>query len=273
MMKKMLAMLLACVMVFALAGVSAEGKLEAVQGAGKLVIGTDAAWAPFEYIGANGEITGADMEIGKYLAEKLGVEAVLTNLTFDTLITALESGEIDMAIAAMTITEERKDAVDFSIPYTVAEQYIIVPEDNDSVKTVNDLAGYSIGVHLGTTGDFLVSDAIMLPEGALYNTGAQVQQYKFLTDACLAMKNGELGAIVCDTLLAKNLVAVNGGLKCFELVYADGSSTTEEYGIAMKKGNDDFVAKINELLTPIIEDGTINNWILEHTEKAAEIAE
>ena len=85
------------------------------------------------------------------------------------------------------------------------------------------------------------------------------------------LKNGELGAIVCDTLLAKNLCAVNPGLKCFELAYADGSSTIEEYGIAMKKGDEAFVAKVDELLKTIIDDGTVDKWILEHTDKAAEI--
>ena len=149
--------------------------------------------------------------------------------------------------------------------------YVYKMSAGDSVSVLEDLAGYAIGVHLGTTGDFLVSDAIMLDGGALYNTGATVQQYKFLTDACLALKNGELGAIVCDTLLAKNLCAVNPGLKCFELAYADGSSTIEEYGIAMKKGDEAFVAKVDELLKTIIDDGTVDKWILEHTDKAAEI--
>ncbi|MBR1408089.1 MAG: transporter substrate-binding domain-containing protein [Clostridia bacterium] len=249
----------------------ADGKLDSIQAAGKLVMGTDAAWPPFEYIGANGDPAGSDIEIGAYIAAQLGVELEVKNIAFDSLSTALMSDEIDVAIAAMTITEERKDAVDFSVPYTNAQQYIIVNDDNDTVKVLDDLAGQAIGVHLGTTGDFLVSDAIMLDSGVLYNSGASVQQYKFLTDACLALKNGELSAIVCDTLLAKNLVAVNDGLKCFELAYADGSSTIEEYGIAMKKGDEAFVAKVNELLQTIIDDGSVDKWILEHTEKAAEI--
>ena len=270
-MKKILIALLLCALSLSAVCGLAEGKLEAIQAAGKLVMGTDAAWPPFEYIGANGEPDGSDIEIGRYLAQQLGVELEVKNIAFDSLSTALVSNEIDVAIAAMTITEERKDAVDFSVPYTVAQQYIIVNDDNDSVSVLEDLAGYAIGVHLGTTGDFLVSDAIMLDGGALYNTGASVQQYKFLTDACLALKNGELGAIVCDTLLAKNLCAVNPGLKCFELAYADGSSTIEEYGIAMKKGDEAFVAKVDELLKTIIDDGTVDKWILEHTDKAAEI--
>lgn len=270
-MKKIFALILIAALALSASAVLAEGKLESIAAAGKLVVGTDAAWPPFEYIGANGEPDGSDIEIGKWLAEQLGVTLEVKNIAFDTLSTALNSGEIDLAIAAITITDERKEEMDFTSPYTVAQQYIIVNGDNDSVTYFEDLAGMGIGVHLGTTGDFMVSDAVMLPDGALYNTGASVHQYKFLTDACLALKNGELGAVVCDTLLAKNLCVVNPDLKCFELMNADGSMTIEQLGIMMKKGDAEFLSKIDGLLKQIIDDGSVDKWILEHTEKAAEL--
>ena len=271
-MKKFFALVLAmilCLSTAAFAEAEPTGKLAEVLAAGKLVVATDAAWAPFEYIGAEGEVTGSDIEIAKYIAEQLGVELEIINVAFDTISTYLDNDEADLSVTAMTITEERKETIAFSIPYTVAQQYIIVNDDNEVVKTIEDLAGQAIGVHLGTTGDFLVSDEIMLDTGVLCNTGASVQQYKFLTDAALALKNGELGAIVCDTLLAENICAVNEGLKCFALTYADGTANIEELGIAMKLGEDEFVAKINEIITPIIEDGTVDAWIVEHTELAS----
>ena len=164
-------------------------------------------WAPFEYIGADGKPTGSDIELAQYIADQLGVKLNVINVAFDSISTYLMNDEADLSLSAMTITEERKETLDFSVPYTVAQQYIIVLEDNENVKTIEDLAGVCIGVHLGTTGDFLVSDECMM--GVLANTGAAAMQYKFLTDAALALKNGELGAIVCDTALAENLVAVN----------------------------------------------------------------
>lgn len=254
------------------ASVSAGGKLQQVLDAGKLVVCTDPAWAPFEYIGADGQPAGSDIELANYLAEQLGVKLELVNVAFDSISTYLINDEADLALSAISITEERKQTLDFSLPYTTAQQYIIVPEDNGTIKTIEDLAGATIGVHLGTTGDFLVSDEVNLDTGTLYNTGASVNQYKFLTDAALALKSGELGAIVCDTLLAENLCAVNDGLKCFPLAYAAGEAELEQIAIAMKQGNPEFVAKINELLEPIIEDGTVDNWIVEHTEKASELA-
>ena len=152
-------------------------------------------------------------------------------------------------------------------PYTTAQQYIIVLADNEAVTAIDDLGGQNIGVHLGTTGDFLVSDEVMM--GVLAGTGANVAQYKFLTDAALALKNGELGAIVCDTMLAENIVAVNEGLKCFPLTYKAGEAEIEQLGIAMKKGDAEFVAKINEIIAPIIADGTIDKWLVEHSELAS----
>lgn len=249
----------------------AEGKLESIQEKGKIVLATDAVWAPFEYIGPGGEATGADVEIAQYIADQLGVELEIKNVAFDTLITYLVNDEADIVLAAMTITEERAETVDFSQPYTVAQQYIVVPEEDETTQYIDDLAGKVIGVHLGTTGDFIASDEVDLPEGVLNGTGASVAQYKSLPDAALAMKNGELGAIICDTLMAENLVATNEGLKCFEMLYKDERNTTEEYGIAMKKGDQEFVDKINEIIAPIVEDGTIDGWILEHTELASQI--
>ena len=271
-MKKLLSLVFALVLVVGVFSANAESpKLESILKSGKLVCATDAAWAPFEYVGENGAVTGCDLEIAAYIAQQLGVELEIVNVAFDTLPTYLANDEADVVLAAMTITEERAESVDFSIPYTTACQYIIVAEDDDSVSTIEDLAGKAIGVHLGTTGDFLVSDEIMLPEGVLYETGAVVQQYHFLTDACLALKNYELQAIVCDTQLAMNLCASNSGLKCFELVYADGSKTDEQYGVAMKKGDAEFVAKVNEILAPIVEDGTIDGWIVKHSELSSNL--
>lgn len=272
-MKKILAVILSLILVIGIpmsCCAAQTSKLEAIQKAGKIILATDACWAPFEYIGANGEPDGADVEIARYIAEQLGVELEIINVAFDSLPTYLVNNEADIVLAAMTITEERKEAINFSDPYTKAEQYIVVVAGDTGVSTIEDLAGRTIGVHLGTTGDLIISDEILL--GCLNGTGAEVLQYKALPDAALAMLNGELQAIVCDTLMAENLCAANDGkLECFPMQYADGSTTDEEYAIAMAKGDEEFVAKINEIIAPIIADGTVDNWIVEHTEISSNI--
>ena len=244
--------------------------LARIQESGKLVVATDAAWPPFEYMeGEN--VVGADLEIAADIAESLGVELEIVNAAFDSLSMYLENGEADLAIAAITVTEDRKEAMEFSEPYCDSYQYIVVKADNEDVKNIDDLAGYIIGVHLGTTGDFLASDEVDM--GVLAGTGASVQQYKDLTVAAMGLNAGDVQAIICDKLLAENLCTVNDGLKCFEATYADGSSTLEQYAVAAAKGETDLIEKVNEVVLPLKEDGTIDGYILDHSERAAAINE
>jgi polar amino acid transport system substrate-binding protein len=237
---------------------------------GKLIVATDAAWPPFEYMeGEN--VVGADLEIAADIADSLGVELEIVNVAFDSLSMYLDNGEADLAIAAITVTEEREETMEFSEPYCDSRQYIVVKEDDDTVESIDDLAGYIIGVHLGTTGDFLASDEVNM--GVLAGTGASVQQYKDLTIASMGLNAGDVQAIICDELLAKNLCTVNEGLKCFEATYADGSSTLEQYAVAAAKGETELIEKVNEVVVPLKEDGTIDEYILEHSERAAAINE
>ena len=244
--------------------------LERVLEKGKLVVATDAAWPPFEYMeGEN--VVGVDLDIAKDIADGLGVDLEIINVSFDSLSMYLENGEADLALAAITVTEDRADAMEFSEPYCESSQYIVVKEDNDDVKSIDDLAGYTVGVHLGTTGDFLISDEVNM--GVLAGSGASVQQYKDLTIAAMGLNAGDVQAVVCDKQLAENLCTVNDGLKCFEAVYADGSSTQEEYAVAAAKGETDLIAKVNEIIVPLKEDGTIDQYILDESAKASALNE
>ena len=244
--------------------------LERVLEKGKLVVATDAAWPPFEYMeGEN--VVGVDLDIAKDIADGLGVDLEIINVSFDSLSMYLENGEADLALAAITVTEDRADAMEFSEPYCESSQYIVVKEDNDDVKSIDDLAGYMVGVHLGTTGDFLISDEVNM--GVLAGSGASVQQYKDLTIAAMGLNAGDVQAVVCDKQLAENLCTVNDGLKCFEAVYADGSSTQEEYAVAAAKGETDLIAKVNEIIVPLKEDGTIYQYIVEESAKSSALNE
>lgn len=277
MIKKVLAAALALVMVLALTacgggsgGEEEGGKLAQIQEKGKIVVCTDAAWAPFEYIGEGGQPTGIDIEIAQAIADELGVELEVSNIAFDTIPTVLANGDADLALACITITDERKEQMAFTDPYTTVMQYIVVTSDS-SVATMDDLAGGMIGTHLGTTGDFMVSDEIS--EGVLKDTGAQNNQYKALPDAAEELKSGTLQGIVCDSVLAENLVKANGdALKCFAVKYADGSSPEEEQiGAAMAQGDEEFTAKINEIVQELASSGQIDEWFVQHSEAASKL--
>ena len=275
--KKMMMIVLSAVIVLALAacggGSSSDsegGKLAAIQEKGKIVVCTDAAWAPFEYIGEGGQPTGIDIEIAQYIADQLGVELEVSNIAFDTIPTALVNGDADLALACITITDERKEQMAFTDPYTSVQQYMVVTADS-KIASMDDLAGKMIGTHLGTTGDFLVSDEV--DSGVLAGSGAQNNQYKALPDAAEELKSGTLSAIVCDSVLAENLVTANGdALKCFPVVYADGTEAeVENIGAAMAQGDDEFTAKINEIIQELVANGQIDEWFVKHSEEASKL--
>ena len=269
-MKKTMALVVGMMMAASLAGCGAKNEsktVDDIKKAGKLVMATDAPWAPFEYIADTDTPVGSDIDLAQAIADQWGVELEIINTAFDTLPQYLDNGKADIVIAAMTITDERKEQMAFSDPYTVSTQYIIVNEADTSVKTIEDLAGKKVAVHLGTTGDFLVSDEIA--DGCLKDTGAEVVQYKNLTEGCLALQKGDVDAVMLDLLAAQNFCAVNDGLTCFEAKYADGSSTKEEYGIGVKKSNTELVKAINEAIKPMVENGSIDASIEKHKELAS----
>ena len=125
---------------------------------GVLTVGTNAEFPPFEYVDDNGEPDGFDIALIKAIGEKLGVTVEVENMEFDSLVSSIGS-KIDIAIAGMTVTDERKGSVDFSDPYYEAVQFVIVPAGSE-IATAADLVGKTIGVQLGTTGDFIASDDI-----------------------------------------------------------------------------------------------------------------
>ena len=246
--------------------------VDAIKKKGELVLYTDATWPPYEYVGEGGRVEGSDIDIGQELANDLGVKLRITNASFDGFSLALQNGQADVAIAAVTITPDRQESLDFSIPYSNTVQYIVKLESDTQVQSFLDLAGRRIGVQLGTTGDILVSDAIR--EGVLKDSGAEALQFKALQEAMLGLFKGDPFAIVCDEALARNLVAVNPGAT-FLPVNSPGNAVVEDeyYGVAMAKGNATLVEAVNKTLTRLIESGEIQKRIIFHTANSALYAE
>ncbi len=287
-MKKLLAVLLLVAMVFTLAACGEQAteeedatettggrSLEEIQASGQIIMYTNAEFPPFEYRDGD-EVLGVDVDIANEIANDLGVELVIEDVNFDSIVTAIQTGKGDFGAAGISITPERQENVDFSIEYITSKQYIIVPEDTE-ITYFEDLAGMDIGVQAGTTGDFVVGDAINGTEdddgnaviGVLQDSGATSKGY---TNAILAAQDiltGRLDAVVIDQLPAENIVAANEGLKCLELKYQDGSDTTEKYAIAVTKGNSALLDAINETLQRLIDEGTIDEFIINHTANAA----
>jgi len=215
-----------------------------------VTVGTSADFPPFEYI-ENGQFVGFDMDLMREIAKIAGFELKFVDMSFDSLIPALRAGQIDVAAAAMTITEERKKVVDFSMPYWTADQSIIVKAGSDLTITV--LFGkYRIGVQTGTTGDLWCTENLvekgLLPERNL-------KRYDTFILALSDLLNGNIDAIVLDSPVA-NKFAATKPVKVVGIIV-----TGEQYGIAVRKGNKELLNKINQALKTLIETGKINELI------------
>jgi polar amino acid transport system substrate-binding protein len=260
--KKIIAIfILLSILAFTLAGCSGGGeKLQAIKDAGKLVVYTDPNFPPFEFHGDNMEVIGVDMEIAKAIAAELGVELEIVESEFDGIITAISSGRGDIAISGMTITDDRKEKVDFSNPYITTIQYLILMNDSD-VAVMEDLAGKRVGVALGYSGQWLMEDEAA--EGVLEGAGTELVEYNSAMEATLDMKNGRIDAVVMDEFVAKS-IAASQGVKAAELKYADGHIASEEYGVVIPKGNKDLVDEINKVIKRLVDEGKIQEWVAQY---------
>ena len=237
-MKKILAIALVCMFVFS--GMAMAETLK---------MGTNAAFPPYEYYDDETDaIVGIDAEVAAAIAEKLGYELEIVDMDFDALIPAVANGKIDVVLAGLTVTEERKQNVDFTASYATGVQVVIVKEGS-AITSVDDLsvegANYKIGVQQGTTGDLYCT-------WDLEDMGlATVERFKTGTDAVLALTTGKVDCVVIDNEPAKNYVAANEGLAILATEYI-----TEEYAIALAKGSE-LTAAINTALEELIADGTV----------------
>ena len=224
-----------------------------------IVMYTNAEFAPFEYF--EGEtIVGVDADIAAEIAKDLGKEIVIEHIDFDSLIPSLIAGKADFVAAGMTITPEREESVDFSIPYVESVQNIISMKDAE-LKTLEDLKGKKIGVQLGTTGDLAVSDAINLEDGALNDTGAEVKTYGNALEASQDLMIGRIDAVVIDKLTAEEIVKNN----IDKLTTVKFGEISEAYGIAVEEGNSELLDSINLTLQRLLDEGKIEEFIDNHT--------
>ncbi|GAB7388005.1 basic amino acid ABC transporter substrate-binding protein [Bacillaceae bacterium] len=208
-------------------------------------VGTDAAYPPFEWQGPDGKIEGFDMEIIRAIAEANGWELEIRHTGWDGLFEELKNGTVDLGISSISITEERKQKYDFSEPYLDIHQLIIVPQDAD-VKEVKDLQGMKIGVQAATTGQFLVEKAL----GKGYEG---LRQYDDTPSAVEDLFNKRVDAVVADFPVLVNYLKEHGK-EGYKLV-KDPNAEPEQYGIMVRKGNAELLAKINEGLKTIKENG------------------
>ena len=247
-MKKLSALLLAVILVLSLAACASTAKNDEpapdASEAAKLTMATEATFPPYEYYDGDA-IVGIDVEVAQAIADKLGMELEVTDIAFDSIIPGIQTGKYDMGMAGMTVTDERKEQVNFSDSYATGVQVVIVKEGSD--VTLDNLGEKMIGTQRGTTGYIYTSDDYGDDHVTAYDNGASAVQ---------ALINGQVDCVVIDSAPAEAFVAANAGLTILDTEYV-----TENYAIGVNKDNTALLDAINQVLAELIADGTVQSIV------------
>ena len=219
---------------------------------GKLHMSTNASFPPYEMTTDDGGFEGIDVEVAGVIAEKLGLELVVDDMGFDAALTAVQNGQSDIAMAGITVTEDRLEVMDFSESYATGVQVVIVREDSP-IQTLDDLNNAEmIGCQAATTGYIYASDT---PENGGYGED-HVTAYENGSLAVMALINDQFDAVIIDNEPAKSYVEANEGLKILDTPWAE-----EEYAIGVAKGNSDLLSAINAVMDELKTDGTFQSIV------------
>ena len=208
---------------------------------GVLIMSTNAAFPPYEMTNDAGEFEGIDVEMAGEIAKRLGLELQIDDMDFDAALLAVQQGKSDIAMAGITITEDRLVNMDFSNTYANGVQSVIVPEGSD-ITSPDDLAGKLVGVQRGTTGYTFCIDEFGEDAVAPFDNGNTAVQN---------LVSGKVDAVVIDNAPAQEYVAANPGLTILDTAFAD-----EDYAIGVAKGNTQLLDAINSILAEMEADGT-----------------
>jgi polar amino acid transport system substrate-binding protein len=271
-MKKIASLILAAVMLCSLcfAFGSCSGKDDNV-----LYMATNAAFPPYEFKEGD-NFAGIDVEIATEIAKKLGMELQIADVEFGSIIGGVSTGKYDIGMAGMTVTEERKQSVNFSSTYATGIQVIIV-KDGSTITSLDDIfvfdengdptalknTNVKVGVQQDTTGDIYSSSAI---SGWGFNDLAEdesiitdrVVRFKTGAEAVAALKNDNVDMVIIDNEPAKSFVAANEGI---HILAGDNEYAIEDYAICVSKENTELLEKINKALDELKADGTIDRII------------
>ncbi len=250
-MKKIIALMLVALMV--MTAVFANGASEAAPAeAGKksYTFAGNAEWPPLEYVDESGKIVGYEVELVQKIAEVQGVEIKYQNVAWDGIFAGLQGKLYDAVASGVSVTEERKQTMDFSSVIFQVTQSILTKVDSPDYKNEKDLvaAKVNVGVQIGTTGDFAAQDA-----------GIKTKQYDAVPEAVMALINGNIDVVVCDSIVASDFVLANpnyqGKLKVTGTLE---NTTAEDIAMVVNKGNTELLDLINEGYDKLVKDGTVD---------------
>ena len=238
-----------------------SSQLDQIKANGKLLVGTEAQYAPYEFKDLDANFAGCDMWLAQQIADSLGVELEVVDMSFDGIIPAVKSGQVDIGIAAFTKTPERAEEIDFSDLYETSAQFLVVKTGNaDVYSTKEALAGQKVGAQKGTIQSQLIQSA--LPDSELF----ELEKYPALA---LEVQNGNIAGLVVDQAVGESLIATsNGGLEVANFEFTAEEASFGKAAV-IAKGNEDLVAAVNEVINKVTADGSYQKAYDEAVELAA----
>ena len=256
-MKKIIAMVLCIMMLISVAAMAnAEAvdysqftgaTIDAIKEKGKIVLGTEATYPPFEFLDESANFAGCDIWLSQQIADALGVKLEVMDMAFDGIISAVKVGQVDIGIAAFTVTEERAMEIDFSDVYQRDLQMFVVKKGNEDLySTKESIVGLQVGAQRGTVQSQLIQKA--LPESVLF----ELDKYPALA---LEVINGNIAGLVVDGAVGTSLVETNDGLAVSNFMF-DPADADFGKAATLAKGTDDLKALVNAVIAQVTSDGT-----------------
>ena len=230
---------------------------------GKLVVGTEAQYTPYEFKNLKAEFVGCDIFLAQKIADALGVKLEIIDMSFDGIIPAVQAGQVDLGIAAFTNTPARAEVIDFSDLYETSLQYLVVAAKNADIYTTKEaLAGLKVGAQKGTIQSQLITSA--LPDSQLF----ELDKYPELA---LEVANGTIAGLVVDSAVGDSIVANSNGALAVSGFEFSAEEASFGKSVVIPKGNEDLVAAVNAVIAEVLEDGSYQAAYEEAVALAAEM--
>jgi polar amino acid transport system substrate-binding protein len=232
-----------------------SGKSVGLMQSGKLKVGSEIGYPPFEYFTDDMTPVGLDIDIANEIAAKIGAEVEFVNTEFTMILTGLDTNQYDIAMSAITINGERKEQVDFSTPYVENWQAIVVKKGSAPIESMKGLEGLKVGLQDGTTSHEFITD--MIDSGQLTNT--EPSAYAQVLSAMEDLELGRVDAVLTDSTVAEGYISREPDL--YEITWHqqdDAGAQAEQFGIAVKKGNSDLLKAVNDALAELEKSGRLN---------------
>ncbi|MFK5882772.1 MAG: amino acid ABC transporter substrate-binding protein [Candidatus Izemoplasma sp.] len=248
-MKKLLVLMLVLTGAFTLGacGESDEelNSLERIIENGELILGLDDTFAPMGFRDEAGDVVGFDIDLAQAVADALGVDLVIQSIEWDSKVLELNSGSIDMIWNGLTITDERLESINFSLPYLNNRQIVLVKSDS-AITSIDELTGLSVGVQIDSSGQYA------LEGNDIFSSIDEMVKFNTFTEALLDLESGRIDAIIIDEIMGRYIVSQG----TYDILVTDVSLGDEQYGIGFRLGEDELRIRVDEILTQLALDGT-----------------